>query len=419
MTPPKEASLPKIGYILQTYPALTVTFIYREVIALQKLGLSIDTFSVWKPRTDQVSEEARPLIGHTSYIFPLSWVRFIVRHLYYLLRHPRRYVGTAWHILTRPGESRKNRTRTFFHFCEAVYLAWEIQQRQIPHLHAHFTINAASIAMIIARLLGITFSFTAHNIFFTDRLLIKEKIRAARFISVISKFSRDTLLGLVPGEDWASKTHIVHCGISPDEFLPVRPKPSNPTPLIFFVAQLQERKGAPYLVEACHLLKQRGISFHCTMAGHGPDKPVIEQQIHAYELEDLIDLAGAIDMEQVKDYLHRADIFVMPCILARNGDMDGIPVALMEAMACEIPVVSTHVSGIPELIDDGVNGLLVAEKNALALADALQRLIEDAELRLRLGRNGRLKVLSEFNIETSAAQLAQLFTTYLAPQENH
>lgn len=402
-----------IGYILQTYPGLTVTFIYREVLALQRCGFDISTFSIWQPDPGKLSPESRPLMDSTSYVFPISWPRFLLRHVYFLLTRPARYLGTAFFVLTRPGESWKNRLRSLFHFGEAVYLAREVQQRGIQHLHAHFTINAASIALVIARLLGISFSFTAHNIFFTDRLLLKEKIRAARYIVAISEFSRDYLLRLAPAGEWRHKTHIVHCGISPAQFSPPDPRPANAVPLVFFVSQLQERKGAPVLVEACRILSERGVAFRCVLAGDGPDMPLVEQMVEKYGLSGTVELPGAIFTEQVRGYLSQADAFALPCIVAQNGDMDGIPVALMEAMACELAVVSTRVSGIPELIEDGVSGLLVNEKDAVSLADALQRLIEDQDLRRRLGKNARQKVLREFDVDASAARLAALFEFYL------
>ena len=404
-----------IGYILQTYPGLTTTFIYREVLALQNCGFDITTFSIWKPATSKLSPKSQPLMDSTCYIFPISWLRFLQRHLYFLITHPVKYIGTALFVLTRAGESWKNRLRTVYHFGEAVYIAREVQQRNIQHLHAHFTINAASIALILARLLDISFSFTAHNIFFTDRLLLREKVQESRFIAVISEFSREYLLRLVPGESWRQKTHIIHCGISPNQFSPPDPRPANSVPFIFFVSQLQERKGAPVLVEACRLLKERGVVFHCVLAGDGPEKPVVEHLVEQYDLIDCVTLPSAIFVEQVKTYLNQTDIFVLPCVVARNGDMDGIPVVLMEAMACEVAVVSTRVSGIPELIQDGESGLLVPEKDATALADGLQRLIEDKELRLQLGKNGREKVIREFDVDTSVAQLATLFESFLSP----
>jgi glycosyltransferase involved in cell wall biosynthesis len=145
---------------------------------------------------------------------------------------------------------------------------------------------------------------------------------------------------------------------TPGQFSPPSSRPENTVPLIVFVAQLAERKGAPFLVEACKLLAERGVAFQCVIAGDGPERQIVEGLVEQYNLKESVTLTGAIFQEQVQEYLYRADIFAMPCITARNGDMDGVPVALMEAMACEITTVSTRVSGIPELIQDGESGLL-------------------------------------------------------------
>lgn len=402
-----------IAYVMQTFPGLTMTFIYREVLALRRRGLDVTTCSIWRPNRDRLSPESRSLMDSTYYVFPISWSRFLWAHLYFLVTRPVRYVSAAWFVMTRRGESWKNRVRTAGHFGEAVYMAKEIERLEIDHVHAHFAINAATIALIVARLLDISFSFTAHNIFFTDRVILKEKIREALFIAAISEYSRQFLLRMVPDQSVASKIHIVHCGVSTARFLPPDPRPVNDIPLILFVSQLAERKGTPYLVEACRLLAERGVTFECVIVGDGAERAIVEQRVEQVGLQHAVTLTGAIFQEQLKTYLDRADIFVLPCIQARDGDMDGVPVVLMEAMAKEIATVSTRVSGIPELIQDGESGLLVQEKDAVALADALQRLIADAHLRAKLGQNGRRKVLREFDVDENAALLSTLFEKYL------
>ena len=166
-------------------------------------------------------------------------------------------------------------------------------------------------------------------------------------------------------------------------------------------------------MEACRILAERGLAFQCVIVGGGEQMSLLERLVREYDLGELVELPGAAPQEVVKDYLERADVFVLPCITASNNDMDGIPVSLMEAMAKEIPTVSTYVSGIPELIQDGETGLLVGEQDEVALADALQRLLEDKALRASLGKNGRLQIVQEFNIHTNATQLATLFRSYL------
>lgn len=402
-----------IAYVTQVFPALTQTFVYREVMALQDRGFDIVTCAIRRPSLGELSQECRHLVDSSLYVFPVSWSRFLKAHLTFLLTRPVKYIGTLLFVLTRRGESAKNRVRSFFHFCEAVYLAPDVKKRRVEHIHAHFTINAASIALVLSRLLGISFSFTAHNIFFTDRILLKEKVQRARFIAVISEFSKAFLSRLVPGQEYWDKMHVVHCGVSPQDFVPPDPRPQNAVPLILFVAQLAERKGAPVLVKACRILAERGVAFQCVIVGGGSQKALVEQLIAGYALQGTVQLTGAMPQERLKRYFNRADIFVLPCIKTGKGDMDGVPVSLMEAMAMEIPTVSTRVSGIPELIQDGHSGLLVNEGDETALADALQRLIEDKELGTRLGQNGRQQVIREFNIHENVAQLATLFETHL------
>lgn len=405
---------PTIAYMAQTFPALTQTFVYREVFALQERGFEVVTCAIWRPNENKLSQESRHLVEESLYVFPVSWLKFFAAHLYMFFARPVKYLGTLLHILTHREESRKNKLRSLYHFFEAVYLAPGLKRRRVQHIHAHFTINAATIAWVLSRLLGITFSFTAHNIFFIDRVLLEEKAREARFIVAISAFTRQFLLRLVPDTGLADKIHIVHCGLSLKAFAPPASKPENEVPVLLFVAQLAERKGAPFLVEACRILEERGMSFHCIIVGGGEvEKAQLERLVARYGLQKHVSLTGALPQEEVRTHFERADVFVLPCITAQNGDMDGIPVALMEAMAMEVPTVSTYVSGIPELIEHGASGLLVQEKDAVALADALQQLLEDEQLRPDLGRAGRRKIVREFDLYKNVALLADLFESYL------
>jgi len=402
-----------IGYISHSFPLLTETFVYREIFSLERKGFRVATFSIWKPDKNKLSHEARHLVDTSYYVFPISWPKFVKAHLYFLSTRPHKYISTLFYVVTRKGESLENRRRTFFHFCDAVYLARDMEREGVTHLHAHFAINAATIALVASRLLGITYSFTAHNSFFIDRVILKEKVWGARFIIAISDFSKRFLSSLVPGDNIDSKIHIVHCALSPDDFAPPDPKAVNEVPVLLFVAQLAERKGAPYLVEACKVLADRGVDFRCVIIGDGLQMGLVKQLVEQYDLQEVVELPGVVYQENLKEYLRQADVFVLPCVTASDGDMDGVPVSLMEAMSMEIATVSTYVSGIPELIEDNVSGLLVPEKDPVALADALQRLFEDNALRLRLGKNGRQKVVQEFDIDKSTAKLADLFEQYL------
>jgi colanic acid/amylovoran biosynthesis glycosyltransferase len=174
------------------------------------------------------------------------------------------------------------------------------------------------------------------------------------------------------------------------------------------VGSLEEKKGQTYLVEACRLLKQRGLDFVCHLIGDGQSREALEQQIQAAGLSGLVRLEGGQPRDQVVRMLRQADVVALPSIVTKSGKMEGIPVALMEPLACEVPVVSTRISGIPELVEDGVTGLLVPPQDPAALAGALERLARDPELGRRMGRAGRAKVLREFDLSDSTAKLAQL-----------
>jgi colanic acid/amylovoran biosynthesis glycosyltransferase len=404
-----------IGYVAQVFPHLTMTFVYREVLALRAAGLDIQTFSTWKPKLSELSGEAKDLVKGTFYIFPLNdWLRFLLNHVWYLLTRPRRYLGALWFCLTREHKTLQNRLRTFYHFFEAVHLAKEVERRNIKHLHVHFALNATTMALVVSRLTDITFSFTAHaNDIFANPILLPEKIRASRFIIAISKYNIRFLHNRVPAQETIRKTHLVHCGIDVQKFSPLSHRPHNDRPIILAVGRLIEKKGYPYLIKACRILADQGYNFRCLIAGGGPQESLLKQMIAEHDLSDYVSLLGAVFQEHLRDYLGKADVFALPCVVGSDGDMDGIPNTLMEAMAMEIPTVSTTISGIPELIEDRKTGLLVPPQDEVSLAKAIATLLEDRELRSTLGKAGRAKVVEEFEIEKNANLLLGIFKSYL------
>ena len=362
-----------IAYLSPVYPSLTT--IYREALALRARGLPVKTFATWRPEPETVSEEALGLIEETYYIFPIRWWDFLLAHARYLLAKPAAYVSTLAFLLTRPGQSPSKRRRTLLHFAEAVYLAGEVERQNVCHIHVHFALNAATLALVVERLTGVPFSFTVHaNGIFADQVILKEKIEAARFIVAISEYNKRFLIEYAGDPTLAEKIHVIHSGIPSADFsLDARAiRPSAASPLILSVGRLVEKKGFPYLIRACKRLREQGYRVRCVIAGSGPQEEALRHLIHDLGMDDWIELPGWTDQIGVKDYLKRATIFALPCVVAADGDRDGIPAVLMEAMAMAIPCVSTALSGIPELIEDGRSGLLVSEKDQVALADALR-----------------------------------------------
>ncbi len=406
--------MPTIAYISQYLPRLTETFVYREIEALRQQGFTILTLSIKTPDPANLSAESLEMFRSTRYFAPLKIGPTLMAQLHFLLRRPWRYLSTLIYVLTRSGEPLAIRRRTLGHFIGGAYHAVYLKQHQTQHVHAHFSGNSATYAFVISRLLDISFSFTAHNSLFVDQLILKPKIDAARFIVSISEFTRGYIENLCDNRpEIGAKIHIVRCGIEPEKFS-ARPEPSlTEKPLIFSVARMDPRKGLPFLVDACKILRNRGVDFRCVIGGNGEQMELISQKVIDYGLENDVELPGFIMQEELQPWLDEATLLVLPCIVAPDGDTDGIPVTLMEAMAKQVPVISTAVSGIPELIEDGVDGVLVAQQDAQTLADGIQNLLEDPERAKRLAASGREKVIAEFDVGSNAEKLADLFKRYL------
>ena len=206
-----------IAYLAQTYPGLTT--VYREVLALRARGLRVKTFATW--RSEVISEETRRLAEETFYIFPIHWQSFLRAHVTYLLTRPMAYVTTLFFVLTRPGQSLSKRRRTLLHFLEAVYLAAEVERQDVRHIHAHFAANAATLALIVGRLTGVSFSFTVHAYdIFADQVLLKEKIEAARFVVAISEYNKRFLIEYIGDPQVGEGIRVIHRGIPIADFSP-------------------------------------------------------------------------------------------------------------------------------------------------------------------------------------------------------
>lgn len=409
----QQKSADLVAYTVQKFPSLTITFIYREVSALRARGVEVAVFSTWKPRRDELSQEAVELMDDTFYIFPLRVPRFLWAHVYYLFTRPLKYIGTLLYLLRRSGPGVEYRFRFLCHFAEAVYLAKEMEKRKVRHIHAAFASNPANLALIVSWLTGISFSFAAHAYgIFVEQALQSEKLASARFVIASTKYNRDYLTARFP-DIAADKVKVIYHGVSLEDFRPEDSQEEGWPPVILAIAQFREKKGLPFLVEACRVLRNEAQEFECCIVGDGPQRDYLEALIEKYDLENTVRLAGIVFQEKLKDCYRRADILTLPSIVASDGDRDGIPVTLIEGMAMGCPVVSTWVSGIPELVEDGRTGLLVPPGDATALARALRTLLQDEDLRRQMGRAGRNRVIRQFDIQDSVARIADLFVEEL------
>jgi glycosyltransferase involved in cell wall biosynthesis len=292
-----------------------------------------------------------------------------------------------------------------------VIYAIKIRKFGLTHIHAHFALDASTYAMFCSMLTGIPYSFTihAHDIFLpTVSSFTEEKFKSAKFVACISEYNKKYILQQYQNLD-SDHIKIVHCGVNTQELNP-EPLPRNQKFMILSVGRLAEQKGFCYLILACELLrKSQQLDFVCKIIGEGKERSLLEELIVASGLEETVHLMGAMEQQKVLEALKTADVFVLPCVVEKTNSRDGIPVALMEAMALEIPVISTTVSGIPELVKDGA-GFLVAPEDPKALAETITKVCTlSPESRKALGRRCRAIVAQEFNLEKEVEKLMRLF----------
>jgi colanic acid/amylovoran biosynthesis glycosyltransferase len=402
-----------ILYLTTTLPTLTVTFIYREIFQLEARGWQVLTCSMNTPKSDRVSHEASELLSRTLYLDKVGRWRMLTGALATLLRHPVRAMRSLLDAM-RPLElcGVRGAGALLFHFIEAAYLAHAYRKVGLRHIHCHFGSGPASIGMFLARFLGIEFSFVMHG---TDEFVIPvaltAKLRRCAFAVAISAYMRSYVLDAY-GRQFAGKLEVVHCGIPLRSFESAgaarNERPAESPCEILSVGQLQPRKGFDTLLTACAELRRRGLAFKCRIVGDGPQRSHLQASIQAQGLEDHVLMLGAVKQENILAYYRSADLFVLTCAVAADGDRDGIPVALMEAMAMEVPVVSTKVSGIPELICSMEEGVLVEAGDAAAVADSIVFLTRHPDEAKEMAIRGRRKVREQFDIEATVEQLERL-----------
>jgi colanic acid/amylovoran biosynthesis glycosyltransferase len=418
---PIFGAVARIAYLLNQYPAISHSFILGEVRALRRRGVEVPTYSIHRSDPRHLLAPAdREEHARTWALRPLRPGRLLIAHLLALLDHPLRYVSVLSRALVRSRGAPRALLWQLFYFAEAVALWQQIRQARPDHLHAHFAAPAADVAMIVAQLgdgrRPWSWSFSAHgaDIDESDQRLLADKVRSAAAVVCVSDFGRSQLMVLVEPEQWA-KIHVVRCGVDTRAFSPGpaaqapdgspgRPEPAPDGSLrLLAVGRLVAVKGHVILLEAIALALAQGTSVTLTLVGDGPLRRSLTRAAAQLGLEERVHFAGALGQDEIALRYRRADVLCLSSL------REGIPVVLMEAMACALPVIATRITGIPELVEDERSGLLVAPGRPEALARAIVRLAGDPPLRRRLAHNGRLKVQAEYGLERSAAQLQAIF----------
>lgn len=400
----------RIAYLMSWFPAVTETFILYEMLELERLGFEVQPYSLFGSFPGPVHPGSEGLIARAKGA-PLFSPSIIAAQAYWLRRSFGASLRVWYRALAGNAPSLRFFLSAFVVVPKAMWLARKIEAEGFSHIHAHWATHPTLAAMVISELTGCTFSFTAHaHDLYVDRTMLGEKIDAARFVVTISEFNRE-LVRKWYGERAAAKVHVVRCGIDTDAFTRRPGRAENEVFTVACVASLREYKGHRYLIEACRMLRDRGLRLRCLLLGTGVEQARLKAQISELGLDDTVELLGAQPQTVVREVLGSVDAVVLPSITASDGQMEGIPVSLMEAMACELPVVATSLSGIPELIEHEKTGLLVPERNAAALAECLERLARDPLLRRRLGSAARAQVLGGFTRARNAAKLRDLLVS--------
>lgn len=403
---------PTVAYIMSRFPRLSETFVLFEMIALEEAGASVELFPLIRERADVVHPEARSFVDRMHYEVAAS-PRVLLSNLWWLGTHPLRYLRTFGAVVAGTYRSMNFLFGGVAAFPKIAHYAREIQQLGVDHVHCHFANHPALAGFVIQRLTGTPYSFTAHGSdLHVDRTMLAEKVDDAAFVVAISDYNRRLIVDACGPDVATDHVHVIHCGVDTDVFVPDDARDASVTDdrvlRILHIGTLHEVKGQRYLLEACAELRRRGVPVSCVVVGDGPDRQMLEDLSRELDLGGVVSMIGRRTRDEVAVHVADADVLVAPSVPTSGGKREGIPVVLMEAMSAGLPVVSSRLSGIPELVEDGVNGLLAEPSDWTGLADALERLARDPELRHELGHAARATVVSDFDLETNSRALLQL-----------
>jgi glycosyltransferase involved in cell wall biosynthesis len=404
----------RLAYMITGYPYPSHTFIQNEVRGLRELGVDVTTFVHRSATPDEILSPAdREAFATTLPLRPFRTGRYLRAHARALLINPSGYRRGLRAALTMRGEGPRALLWQLFYFAQAIVLWHYCRRAGLRHIHAHFANVGADVTLLAAAVggSGWSWSFTMHGpteLYDVTWFRLGAKVESAAFVVCISDFARSQLMALVSAEHW-DKLTVVHCGVDTEA---LRPGSSNGARaegpvVVLCVGRLVPVKGQLVLLEAVGELVGAGLDLRLTLVGAGPMRDALARRAQRLGIEDRVELTGPVGHPEVLQRIGSADLFCLPSFA------EGVPIVLMEAMALGVPVLSTRVMGIPELVEDGVSGLLVAPGSRDELAAGLRRLIDDAPLRAALGRAARRRVEDEHALDRSTAQLRALFAEHL------
>ncbi len=408
----------RVAYVLKMFPRFSETFILREILELERRGVRVVIFSMKVPNEPLRQPDVSRVKGHVHVIPRFAGagiLTHLVSHLACLLRAPVRYLRTLFFA------ARRGSRAAGYKFLVAPYIVRRARALGVEHFHAHFASGPARQAKLASLLSGIPFSFTAHakDIFWTGHNhgknnKLKKRVRLASFVVTISEYNREFIQSLgfkVP----RGRLVTIYNGLHLERWPHTRPDgqpcngSANDVPVLLAVGRLVPKKGFDVLVAACARLRDRGVSFRCLLAGEGPEEAHLADLIARKDLQDVVELLGPVPQDELVQQLYpRAAVLLQPSVVGADGDRDGIPTVILEAMALGLPVIATPVSGIAEAVQDRESGLLVPPGDPEALASAVQEILTDRALVLRLAVGARRRVETCFNLKNNSKLLVNL-----------
>jgi len=395
----------RIGYMLRMYPRFSQTFVVNEILELENQGVDLRIASLRLPNEGVFHESATRVRARVNY-FNDRFIGNVRKHVLtqakLLRKQPGQYFSAMRLIQRHQGEK-------WFELAQAAELLRWVRKNKIDHVHIHFGTDEATVALLAHMLGNISYSLTVHafDIFRdnVDKRLLKDKINASRFTVTVCESNRQYMVKQLPGLD-ASKIKVLYNGIDATRFTPTGKARTPMT--IFSVGRLIEKKGFIDLIHAVDILQRKGLPLQCEIAGEGREQRTLQRAIKDLGLAQVVKLIGSLEQNEVRQKMQEASCFALPCVRAKDGNVDALPTVLLESLACGCPTVSTILSGIPEIIEDGRSGLLVEPGDVEGLANAIEKILVDHSLAMSISNGGQDRVRERFSVNKNVARLRNL-----------
>ena len=401
--------LDTIAYLAPEIPSISGTFVYKEILTLQDKGIKVVPISIHQVETIVEEQRIKELAKNTTYLYQQSLITALISSVAFFLKEPINYLKTLWMVFKDIYSSKITKISSWkllYQFVYASIAVKAIQKNGCQYLHIHFAHVPTQIGMYASSLTNIPFSFTSHaNDIFENNFLLEQKMERAKAAVTISEYNYRFLSERGINTD---KLEVVRCGIDPDNRDFVTKSKIGNLPVIGSLGRLIEKKGMDDTILALSKLHRQGIDFRLEIGGDGPLDDYLQEIAKKHDLIDKIEFKGSIPNDKVYDWLKNLDIFVLACKEDSKGDRDGIPVVLMEAMLAGVPVISTNISGIPELIQDEKSGFLAQPSDPESLASTINKVLQWPDL-ARVTQVARNKVTGEFELKNNVDRLLSVF----------